>query len=120
MIEGLIALSQFKFGVLEMTVSFFDFLIVDADTITFLNTNTPRICVSAPLVVAFVVIPLLVLAWRFDPFRVRFLPAVAGAGTCLADGGSHERGAGTAMGAISGDQPHLELRPVGRALRSPN
>src|SRR5262249_49663829 len=35
-IEILIVLSQFKFGILEMTVSFFDFLIIDADTIAFL------------------------------------------------------------------------------------
>ena len=36
MIEALIVLSQFKINIQQMSVSFFDFLVVDADTISFL------------------------------------------------------------------------------------
>jgi hypothetical protein len=82
-IESLVVLSQFKFDILEMTVSFFDFLIVDADTITFLATIFPdlRVYLAAAAIVA---IPAMIVAWRFDPFRLRFATAAAGAAGCLA------------------------------------
>ena len=82
-IELLIVLSQFKFGVLEMTVSFFDFLIIDADTITFLATIFPDLRIYL-IVAAIVAIPALILVWRFDPYRIRFRVAAAGAVACLA------------------------------------
>jgi Sulfatase len=82
-VEGLIVLSLFKFDILEMTVSFFDFLIVDADSITFLATVFPDLR-SSLIVVAIFTVPLVLLVWRLDPFRVRFLAAAAGALACLA------------------------------------
>jgi phosphoglycerol transferase MdoB-like AlkP superfamily enzyme len=66
----LIALSHFKFGILQLTLTFLDFLIIDRDTFSFLLSVFPRLqmqLIAAGLVVA----PLLWLIWRFDPFRVR-------------------------------------------------
>jgi phosphoglycerol transferase MdoB-like AlkP superfamily enzyme len=66
----LIALSHFKFGILQLTLTFLDFLIVDRDTFSFLLSVFPRLqmqLIAAGLVAA----PLVWLIWRFDPFRVR-------------------------------------------------
>ena len=69
MIEALIVLSQFKISIQEMSVSFFDFLVVDADTISFLLMIFPVLRMGL-IVGALVAAPLLVLLWRLDPFRV--------------------------------------------------
>jgi hypothetical protein len=66
----LIVLSHFKFGILQLTLTFLDFLIIDRDTFSFLLSVFPRLqmqLIAAGLVVA----PLLWLIWRLDPFRVR-------------------------------------------------
>ena len=73
----LIALSHFKFGILQLTLTFLDFLIIDRDTFSFLLSVFPRLqmqliagrprCGSA-----------VVALWRFDPFRVRRRFALTG------------------------------------------
>jgi hypothetical protein len=64
-----IVLSKFKFDTLWMTLSFLDVLIVDADTIAFLLMIFPKVRVAL-IVGAAIMIPLLILLWRRDPFRV--------------------------------------------------
>ena len=39
----LIALSHFKFGILQLTLTFLDFLIIDRDTFSFLLSVFPRL-----------------------------------------------------------------------------
>lgn len=73
----LIALSHFKFGILQLTLTFLDFLIIDRDTFSFLLSVFPRLqmqLIAAGLVAA----PLLWVLWRFDPFRVRRRLALTG------------------------------------------
>ena len=73
-----IMLSKFKFDVTWMTLGFLDFLIVDADTFSFLLQVFPDLRTTLFLAAA-VGIPGVVLIWRFDPFRVRRVwAAVAG------------------------------------------
>ncbi len=81
-IAGLIAASQFKFGIVEMTASFFDVLIVDPDSLTFLLSIYPDLR-TALLIGVVVVAPLSVLLWRLDPFRIRLRWSAMGAAVCL-------------------------------------
>ena len=84
MMTVLVLLSQLKYQVLMMTANFVDLMIIDTDTVTFLFTIFPALrWIVALSAIAFV--PLVVLAWRLDPFRVRrvtafslALPALAG------------------------------------------
>ena len=69
-VGALIALSQFKFSILEMTISFLDFLIVDVDTVRFLLKIFPDLY-KIMIALAAVAAPLIILLWRIDPFRVR-------------------------------------------------
>ncbi len=82
-ILGLIALSLFKFEVTWMTVTFLDVLIVDSGTVAFLLKTFPnfRLAVAVGLIAA---VPLLILIWRTDPFRVRRAHAALGGTACLA------------------------------------
>lgn len=65
----LIAFSHFKFDILQLSITFLDFLIVDRDTFSFLLSVFPRL--KLPLLAAAIVaVPLLWLVWRADPFRV--------------------------------------------------
>ena len=81
--ESTIVLSQFKFSILSMTLSFFDLLIIDTDTIAFLLTIFPDLR-TALVVAAIVVIPLLILVWGVDPFRLRVCMSSCGAVVSLA------------------------------------
>ena len=73
----LIALSRFKFDILQLSLTFLDFLIIDRDTFSFLLSVFPRL--QTQLIVAgLVAAPLLWLIWRFDPFRVRRRFALTG------------------------------------------
>jgi hypothetical protein len=83
MIAGVVVMSQLKFSVLWMVINFFDVLIIDSDTMSFLLSVFPdlRILVVTGVLI---VIAGLVVVWRIDPFRVRRLPALAGAATCAA------------------------------------
>jgi hypothetical protein len=83
MVQLLIMVSQFKFDILWMTVSFFDFLVIDADSIAFLLTIYPTLRTSL-VIAALLAIPALVLLWRLDPFRVRRTTACIGGTACLA------------------------------------
>jgi hypothetical protein len=73
----LIALSHFKFGILQLTLTFLDFLIIDRDTFSFLLSVFPRLQLQLALA-GLVAVPLLWLIWRFDPFRVRRRFALTG------------------------------------------
>ena len=73
----LIALSHFKFGILQLTLTFLDFLIIDRDTFSFLLSVFPRLQLQLVLA-GLVAVPLLWLVWRFDPFRVRRRFALTG------------------------------------------
>ena len=79
----LIALSRFKFGILQLTLTFLDFLIIDRDTFSFLLSVFPRLQMQL-IVAGLVAVPLLWLIWRFDPFRVRRRLALAGLATSAA------------------------------------
>jgi len=78
----LVLLSQLKYQVLMMTANFVDLMIVDTDTITFLFTIFPALRVIVALC-AVALIPVVILAWRSDPFRVRRLTAFSLALACL-------------------------------------
>lgn len=82
LMAGLIVLSQFKHGILLMTVNFLDIMIADFDSIAFLLAIYPTLgwTVSA---VAGAVLPAIALLWWFDPFRVRLHTALAGTLACL-------------------------------------
>src|ERR1700730_7029914 len=62
-ITGLIVASQFKFGIVEMTASFLDVMIIDPDTLTFLLSIYPELRTSL-LIGVVVLIPVAVLLWR--------------------------------------------------------
>ena len=76
-IGTIISLSQLKFNILEMTLSFFDVLVIDADTAAFLLVVFPELRVAV-VVIALVAIPLLIVLWRLDRWRVRMPAALCG------------------------------------------
>ena len=82
LVAMLIILSQFKHDKLMMTVNFVDLMIIDRDTATFLLTIMPRLRLYAVLG-AVLAVPLLVLIWRLDRFRVRRRYALFGGAFCL-------------------------------------
>ena len=82
MFVTLILVSQFKYDKLMMTVNFVDLMIIDPDTLAFLFTVMPRL--RWPIAFgAVVAVPLLVLIWRIDPFRVRLRVTALGGALCL-------------------------------------
>jgi hypothetical protein len=82
MVVALILLSQFKYDKLMMTVNFVDLMIIDPDTVAFLFTIMPRLR-EPVLFGAAVAIPLLILLWRIDPFRVRMRTTALGSTLCM-------------------------------------
>ncbi len=79
----IVVLSQFKFGILRMGLTFFDFLIVDPDTFAFLHGIFPQLRFVI-LLVAVVAIPLMILIWRIDALRVpRSVSALGFAGSLI-------------------------------------
>ncbi|MBI4274472.1 MAG: sulfatase-like hydrolase/transferase [Rhizobiales bacterium] len=83
MIVTLVLLSQFKHDKLLMTVNFVDVMIIDADTSAFLLTVFPHL--RWPIAVGLLVaLPVLILSWRLDPFRVRLRAAAFGSSACAA------------------------------------
>lgn len=65
----LIVISRFKFDILQLSLTFLDFLIIDRDTFSFLLSVFPRL--RTQLIVALVLaVPVLWLIWRADPFRL--------------------------------------------------
>src|SRR5215475_10642336 len=75
-------LSQLKHSVVMMTATFVDVMIVDLSTLSFLLTIIPGLAWKVGLAVALAV-PLLILLWRSDPFRVRRGTALAACVFCL-------------------------------------
>ena len=82
MIVALIVLSQFKFDILWTGLSFFDFLIIDPDTVSYLLAITPGLR-GMVLVAAICTIPVLLVIWRIDPFRIRRRISMLGTAFCL-------------------------------------
>jgi hypothetical protein len=79
----LITVSQFKFEITWMTVTFLDLLIIDPDSVTFLLGVVPSLRATV-IVVTILAAPLLLLLWRFDPVRVPRAISGGAAGLCLA------------------------------------
>ena len=82
MMTVLVLLSQLKYHVLMITANFVDLMIVDTDTVSFLFMIFPvlRWIVALSLVA---LLPLVVIAWRLDPFRMRRRVATALLILCL-------------------------------------
>ena len=110
----LIALSHFKFGILQLTLTFLDFLIIDRDTFSFLLSVFPRLqmqlidggarCGSAVVAdLAFRSVP------RAPP------PCVDGSGgDGRIDRGDGGRIARAGVGAVPGRQSYLQSGALGR------
>jgi hypothetical protein len=82
LIAGLILLSRFKHDITWMTVDFLDLVIIDFSTIGFLLTIYPDLLRNV-LIAAATAIPILVLLWRFDPYRVSRAAATLGFVACI-------------------------------------
>jgi phosphoglycerol transferase MdoB-like AlkP superfamily enzyme len=82
LVTVLVLLSELKHHVLKMTASFVDLMIIDTDTVTFLFTIFPQLRWIA-LLSAVVLVPIILLTWRYDPLRVRRLTAIALAIACV-------------------------------------
>ena len=80
----LIVMSRFKFDILQLSLTFLDFLIIDRDTFSFLLSVFPPLRTQL-IVAAVLAVPVLWLVWRCDPFRVgrRLSLAVLAATTLL-------------------------------------
>jgi hypothetical protein len=79
----LIALSQFKHGILLMTATFVDVMLIDAATFFFFLKVNPGLVGKLALAVV-LALPVMVLLWRAEPFRVRRGTALLGCLLCLA------------------------------------
>ena len=79
----LIALSQFKYGITQLTLTFLDFLIIDRDTFSFLHSIFPQLKTQSFLLAA-IAVPVIWLIWRADPFCIRRAVSAAGAAACVA------------------------------------
>ncbi|MET0705612.1 MAG: sulfatase-like hydrolase/transferase [Tardiphaga sp.] len=82
LITVLIVLSQFKYGITQLTLTFLDFLIIDRDTVSFLHSIFPQLRTWL-LAAGAIALPVLWLVWRADPFRVRRATAAGWAGACV-------------------------------------
>ncbi|HEX4556516.1 MAG TPA: sulfatase-like hydrolase/transferase [Xanthobacteraceae bacterium] len=83
MLCGLILLSWFKVGITWASINFLDFLIVDPDTVAFLLAAFPRLRLHLSVSVV-IIVPLLILLWRLDPFRLRRRTSALAGATCFA------------------------------------
>jgi hypothetical protein len=79
----LILLSRLKHDIAQMTANFVDLMVIDRDTAAFLFTIFPQLRWSV-VGAGLVLVPLMYALWWLDPFRIRRLPAAAGALACLA------------------------------------
>jgi sulfatase-like protein len=83
MIVLLVLVSRLKYDIIWMTANFLDVMIIDNDTLSYLMGVMPGL--SRNIVIAVVVVlPLVVLLWRFDTFRMRLRTSLIGFGACLA------------------------------------
>jgi hypothetical protein len=83
MMTILVLLSDLKYHVLMMTANFVDLMIIDTDTVSFLFTIYPALRWLVSLCVL-ALIPVVVITWRADPFRVHRLKATLAALACVA------------------------------------
>jgi hypothetical protein len=83
LIVTLITLSQFKYGITQLTLTFLDFLIVDRDTLSFLHSIFPQLKTQL-VIFAVIAVPVMWVIWRSDPFRIRRAVSTAGAVACVA------------------------------------
>jgi hypothetical protein len=81
-IVTVVAASLFKFEILWTGLSFFDVLIIDHDTISYLLAIIPKLRTAA-LIGVIVAIPMLMAIWWLDPFRIRRAVSALAAGICL-------------------------------------
>jgi hypothetical protein len=79
----LIALSQFKHSTLMMTATFVDVMIIDVATFSFFIKVNPGLVGKLALATV-LAMPVMVLLWRAEPFRVRRVTALLGVLLCLA------------------------------------
>jgi hypothetical protein len=79
----LIVLSEFKHSVLMMTATFVDVMVIDFATFLFFIRVNPGLVLKLTVAVA-LTIPLWVVLWRTDPFRMRRSRALLGCLLCLA------------------------------------
>ena len=79
----LIVLSQFKHGVLMMTATFVDLMVIDSATFQFFIRVNSGLVLKLAAAVA-LTLPAWVLLWRLEPFRVRRSRALLGLLVCLA------------------------------------
>jgi hypothetical protein len=108
----LILLSQFKHSILMMTITFVDVMIIDVGTFSFLLTIIPGLAWKVGLVVLLAV-PVLLLLWRLEPFRMRRGPAFAGAALMLRrPGGAVVHGPDRPRGRIPPEQVRFQVRPI--------
>jgi sulfatase-like protein len=82
LVAMLIGLSQFKYGITQLTLTFLDFLIIDRDTFLFLQSIFPQLRTQS-IALAVIAVPLMWLIWRADPFRIRRAVSAAGASACV-------------------------------------
>jgi hypothetical protein len=83
LIAILIVLSQFKHSVLMMTATFVDVMVIDSATFLFFIRVNSGLVLKLAVAVA-LTIPVWVLLWRLEPFRVRRTRALLGLLFCLA------------------------------------
>src|SRR3979490_165122 len=83
MIVILILVSRLKYDIIWMTANFLDVMIIDNDTISFLLSIVPGLYRNIVISVC-VVLPLVVLLWRLDTFRMRLRTSLIGFAPCLA------------------------------------
>jgi phosphoglycerol transferase MdoB-like AlkP superfamily enzyme len=82
LIVVLILLSQFKHGVVMMTVTFVDVMLIDLATFSFLMAVIPGLAWKVGIAVL-LMMSVLVLLWQTDPFRMRRSIAFAGCTSCF-------------------------------------
>jgi len=78
----LILVSRLKYDIIWMTANFLDVMIIDRDTISFLLGIMPGLYRNV-LVSLALALPVMVLLWRFDSFRVRASSALLGLSACV-------------------------------------
>ena len=84
MLGLIVVLSQFKFGILWMGLTFLDFLIVDPDSLAFLFGIFPQLRLVIPAAAAVAIVAMIVI-WHIDALRVpRLLSALGFAAPLIA------------------------------------
>ena len=83
MFVALVILSRLKFEMILVTVNFLDLMIIDTDNISYVFNFMPDLLRKVSLVML-AGVPIAVLFWWIDRFRLRRWIAAAGLVACLA------------------------------------